>query len=998
METMQVDCDMQPDKDDSGCIQDDMSPFRQISLLDLSDDVLLYILRLCSPRDLKALGYTCPRLGILVQERSLWRHVDARNEVFSTARLEWYLAHMLHEDTQELLISGHARECSGCLGLINTTRAVAEEDLSGQTAEEKKKEEPCTSGNTISEDNISVVREMPFYVRRHHSRYYVNQRVDCLPRPRDYPAWSDDSGMGRSGPQSCVGPQFTLTPQIMRQLRHQCNITILSLEYCNVNCNVINLSQFPKTLKRLSLRGTKFFNLIIDRSFLTKICKCLPALEYLDLSECDWLEPSSLLPLSKHPTLTHLIARECYKLTEFVAYASLTSRYGFRTLKVLDLRGSPVGDSEVAALGWLPYLEELWLSAAHFPKKVRHAHYSDDEYVPHTLLDNWELQEPDYYQKKSIPEPIETDEEDSSFQENVEPEPSTSREGPTLGPTFDAEANKRAKDVEKRKSLPKEPEEEKKDDNDDDDDDGQDGPSDPKRTKRDATIHVHIERIRLQRQNENQEENPNPAPSASNVIVIGPNEEPQHPLYCVCPKHRSVEKTDKSTETDMSVCDCPKKKNEKDKENKTEDPKDEPSGSRDERNDNARYVRFRRNQNSVTVNFADDSEITVRRLPRNEEANEEENRPDDNANQENPQKRRKFSDILRAFAAHLETHELHDCKKPSKENKEGDKKEDDKKEDNKKEDVKKEGDAKDDAEDDKKEKDEIKPEVDDPKPGPSGVQPKPKEEPEKAKPKKELNPICARNPNLSHLMQSIDNQHINIHVDINQENANQEQNRPENPNPNRFEAHIFLPRNSVSARNPNLNMLVQNASPEIPDPGRNMENLPFPGFVHPMPPFRGEPLRDFQYILEPRHHVLYVSVGSQFNTFRFPRESVEGEGNLDLHIDSSSLVTDFSIRRFGRADGENVNFIHFGPNGPVLMGNGGNNNRPDRSNLRVLSVTGYRNITDRSLLHLISAAPHLRRLDFSSTMVTDSGVENFRNLRPDCEVIYSPFEEKPKPK
>jgi hypothetical protein len=54
----------------------------------------------------------------------------------------------------------------------------------------------------------------------------------------------------------------------------------------------------------------------------------------LDLSECEWLEPAAFLPLSKVSKLTHLILKDCYRLTEFVAYASLATRYGFRKLKV----------------------------------------------------------------------------------------------------------------------------------------------------------------------------------------------------------------------------------------------------------------------------------------------------------------------------------------------------------------------------------------------------------------------------------------------------------------------------------------------------------------------------------------------------------------------------------------------------------------------------------------------------------------------------------------
>ncbi|CAH2244705.1 jg23712, partial [Pararge aegeria aegeria] len=46
--------------DDSGFVFDlsaqDVSMSARVNLMDLSDDVLLYIMRFCAPRDLKALG------------------------------------------------------------------------------------------------------------------------------------------------------------------------------------------------------------------------------------------------------------------------------------------------------------------------------------------------------------------------------------------------------------------------------------------------------------------------------------------------------------------------------------------------------------------------------------------------------------------------------------------------------------------------------------------------------------------------------------------------------------------------------------------------------------------------------------------------------------------------------------------------------------------------------------------------------------------------------
>lgn len=149
---------------------------------------------------------------------------------------------------------------------------------------------------------------------------------------------------------------------------------------------------------------------------------------------------------------------------------------------------------------------------------------------------------------------------------------------------------------------------------------------------------------------------------------------------------------------------------------------------------------------------------------------------------------------------------------------------------------------------------------------------------------------------------------------------------------------------------------------------------------------------------ESRQHILYVNLGrpQQANVFRLVQHTPRNDPQLALlqrhtHIQPYALISDAAVRRFGRADGEDI-VVHIGPNGPYAGHRQNVGGRPDRSSLRVLSATGYRLITDRSLIHLVTAAPNLQRIDFSFTSVTERGVENFRILRPDCEVTYSKFE------
>ncbi|KAG6456694.1 uncharacterized protein LOC115447685 isoform X2 [Manduca sexta] len=397
MGSLQVDSDSSL-HNDSGLGQDES--MRKLSengtnphILDLSDDVLLYILRYCTPRDLKSLAYTCTRLGALVLDRTLWERVDARSEPVGPQRLHWFLSYGLSSTTSELLLSGFAREAEGCLGHMkcqfkDVEKEVTEkkEDL-GQWSGGEFTYDPATRrGNIRGGPVIQIYETMP--------------RATCFPLsdafgPDIVPEWAPPDS-------SCPGPQFTLTPSLLKSLVARCPIiTSLGLEYCNIDCTTRNISHFPRTLKKLSLRGSKCYNQPLDKSFLFKIQDYLTDLEELNISECEWIEPSALLPLSKLPALRRLYMRRCFKMTECVAYSSLATRYGFKQLQVIDLRESPVGDSEVSSFGWVSSLEELYVSPAlHVPHVVHHAHYIGDELPEYIELDPWEEKEPEYFKNK----------------------------------------------------------------------------------------------------------------------------------------------------------------------------------------------------------------------------------------------------------------------------------------------------------------------------------------------------------------------------------------------------------------------------------------------------------------------------------------------------------------------------------------------------------------------------------------------------------------------
>ncbi|XP_050678450.1 uncharacterized protein DDB_G0287625-like [Leptidea sinapis] len=226
--------------------------------------------------------------------------------------------------------------------------------------------------------------------------------------------------------------------------------------------------------------------------------------------------------------------------------------------------------------------------------------------------------------------------------------------------------------------------------------------------------------------------------------------------------------------------------------------------------------------------------------------------------------------------------------------------------------------------------------------------------------------------------------------DVNRPNDN----RPDENRPNVNRPNVNRPNaNRPNVNRPNVNRPnVNRPNVNRPNVNRAYENRPNQNRRYENPNENGglrfqERLRGIDFLVEPCHHVLCLSVAPE--SCRAARSVL----TTDPHLDTSGMVTDFSIRRFGYADGEGVNFVHLGRDGPVAFGRQAVPTRPERSSLRVLSVTGYTNVTDHSMTHLSTAAPYLNLLDVRGTAVTSDGVDHFKSLRPDCEVKHGKLEE-----
>lgn len=92
-----------------------------------------------------------------------------------------------------------------------------------------------------------------------------------------------------------------------------------------------------------------------------------------------------------------------------------------------------------------------------------------------------------------------------------------------------------------------------------------------------------------------------------------------------------------------------------------------------------------------------------------------------------------------------------------------------------------------------------------------------------------------------------------------------------------------------------------------------------------------------------------------------------------------NLITDRGICSFGQSTNNSAHglvWIRSEQRSPTTL-------------LESLIVRDYKCVTDTSLQHLSSCAPHLKFLDVIGTEVTKDGVEKFKLQKPECRVISS---------
>ncbi|XP_014241928.1 uncharacterized protein LOC106662370 isoform X2 [Cimex lectularius] len=155
----------------------------------------------------------------------------------------------------------------------------------------------------------------------------------------------------------------TISKDVLKSIiKNAPNLETLIMENHAIDCVKVTLEEFPPNLLVLRMHKCQMIRMPQERSYFYKLDKVLPHLKVLDLTDCIWFVPHTLLALSKSPKLEQLILKGC-NVTECLPYASLAANFGFSVLKTLDLRNTSVTDIEVTCFNRTTSLRNLYLGA-----------------------------------------------------------------------------------------------------------------------------------------------------------------------------------------------------------------------------------------------------------------------------------------------------------------------------------------------------------------------------------------------------------------------------------------------------------------------------------------------------------------------------------------------------------------------------------------------------------------------------------------------------------
>uniref|UniRef100_A0A336M1Z4 CSON010574 protein n=1 Tax=Culicoides sonorensis TaxID=179676 RepID=A0A336M1Z4_CULSO len=163
----------------------------------------------------------------------------------------------------------------------------------------------------------------------------------------------------------------TVTSNMIKELCEKCpKLENLTIEDAFVDPNKVTVISFPEKLRALTLKNIHLSTSHNPRSsFFSKINFHFKNLEELAVENCNWFDTHDLIAFSKIPNLKYLSLRGCNSFKDCVPYGSIATRFGFQALEVLDVRDTPVTDSDIQCFNMTKSLKELRLQCPKTPEK-----------------------------------------------------------------------------------------------------------------------------------------------------------------------------------------------------------------------------------------------------------------------------------------------------------------------------------------------------------------------------------------------------------------------------------------------------------------------------------------------------------------------------------------------------------------------------------------------------------------------------------------------------
>ncbi|XP_071452170.1 uncharacterized protein [Hetaerina americana] len=298
-----------------------------ISLMNLSDDVLLYILSYLKSNDLISLSRTCSRMQSVTSDKSLWNTIYYKTNASSAPYL------FLHENMSN--IGKH-------------TRAIT---ILGKT---NRKKFPChTQRRSASSDSDYSSSEDDDFV---DIKYNIDGNSSMENKTSEFVSENGES------------PAYPLEDfaQLLKSIKHNIDKKWLRLHLLNPLSNLCPglhtlrlqyLRLFYYTppilptwdaMTLLSLRGSRLLSKTPGKHGpLYELSAKLPNLLCLDIGCCSWVESHCFMAISKFQKLRTLLLDSCPNLGNCVAYISLAACLGFRAIEEIDLRDTQFGDSDL---------------------------------------------------------------------------------------------------------------------------------------------------------------------------------------------------------------------------------------------------------------------------------------------------------------------------------------------------------------------------------------------------------------------------------------------------------------------------------------------------------------------------------------------------------------------------------------------------------------------------------------------------------------------------